>query len=144
MVQPMMTSVDAEIRTLEDIFSSPVQLLVPLYQRPYVWDQGKQWEPLWDDVRSVAERLRDHLAVGVAPKKAQTLITPHFMGAVVLQQIHTAIGEMDRFAIIDGQQRLTTLQLLVDAAQAVVAQTGDVERANLLELLVKNTHKVKA
>jgi hypothetical protein len=135
---------DAEIRTLEDIFSSPVQLLVPLYQRPYVWEQGKQWEPLWDDVRSVADRLRDHLAAGVAPKKAQTLITPHFMGAVVLQQIHTAIGEMDRFAVIDGQQRLTTMQLLVDAAHAIVAETGDAERANLLELLVKNTHKVKA
>lgn len=135
---------DAEIRTLEDIFSSPVQLLVPLYQRPYVWEQGKQWEPLWDDIRCVAERLRDHLVAGVVPKKAQTLVTPHFMGAVVLQQIHTAIGEMDRFAVIDGQQRLTTLQILVDAAHAVVARTGDEERANLLELLVKNTHKVKA
>jgi len=136
--------VDAEIRTLEDIFSSPVQLLVPLYQRPYVWEHGKQWEPLWEDVRSVAEHLREHLAAGVAPKKAQTLVTPHFMGAVVLQQIHTAIGEMDRFAVIDGQQRLTTLQLLVDAAQAVVAQAGDSERASLLALLVENTHKLKA
>lgn len=128
---------DAEIRTLEDIFSSPVQLMVPLYQRPYVWEQGRQWEPLWDDVRSVAERLRDLLAVGTAPRKAQDLVTAHFMGAVVLQQMHTAIGEMDRFAVIDGQQRLTTLQILVDAAQAVVAQAGDTERANLLDLLVK-------
>jgi hypothetical protein len=51
---------------------------------------------------------------------------------------------MDRFAVIDGQQRLTTLQLLVDAAQAVVAKTGDEDKANLLELLVRNTHKVKA
>lgn len=135
---------DAEIRTLEDIFSSPVQLLVPLYQRPYVWEQGQQWEPLWDDVREVAERLRDHLAQGVAPKKAQTLVTKHFMGAVVLQQIHTAIGEMDRFAIIDGQQRLTTLQILVDAAQAAVTVAGDSERAELLALLVTNTHKIKS
>lgn len=135
---------DAEIRTLEHIFSSPVQLQVPLYQRPYVWEQAKQWEPLWEDVRSVADRLRDHLAAGIVLRKAQTLVTPHFMGAVVLQQVHTAIGEMDRFAVIDGQQRLTTLQLLVDAAHAVVSQTGDAERTGLLALLVENTHKVKA
>lgn len=132
----------AEIRTLEKIFSGPVQLLIPLYQRPYVWEQGKQWEPLWEDVRSVAERLCDHLAMGVPPKRAQTLVTRHFMGAVVLQQIHTAIGEMDRFAVIDGQQRLTTLQIMIDAAQAVLFKAADAG-TDLLSSMVENTLRVR-
>lgn len=134
---------EAKIRTLDDIFDSAVQLQVPLYQRPYVWEQGKQWEPLWADVRAVAEQLHDALAQGVSAKKAQAGITPHFLGAVVLQKTHTAIGEMERYAVIDGQQRLTTLQLLLDATQAVLEHRGEAERAKLLGELIVNTRKTR-
>jgi hypothetical protein len=40
---------------------------------------------------------------------------PHFLSAVVLQQVQINTGLMLERAIIDGQQRLTTLQLLLDA-----------------------------
>ncbi len=136
---------EAKIRKLDHIFESAVQLQVPLYQRPYVWEKGRQWEPLWADVRAVAEQLHEQLAANVPLKKAQSAVTPHFMGAVVLQQVHTAIGEMERYAIIDGQQRLTTLQLLLDAAQAVLDAAGEarVRRAAGTAGYV-NTRKVKA
>jgi hypothetical protein len=136
--------VEAKIRTLDNIFESAVQLQVPLYQRPYVWEKGRQWEPLWADVRAVADQLHDELERGTSAKRAQATITPHFLGAVVLQKVHTAIGEMERYAIIDGQQRLTTLQLLLDAAQAVLEHRGDAARAELLlrELIV-NTRKTR-
>jgi uncharacterized protein with ParB-like and HNH nuclease domain len=39
---------------------------------------------------------------------------PHFLGAVVLQQVQKQAGQMQERMIIDGQQRLTTLQLLLD------------------------------
>ena len=42
---------------------------------------------------------------------------PHFLGAVVLQQVDP-VGLMQQRTIIDGQQRLTTLQLLLDALHA--------------------------
>jgi hypothetical protein len=35
----------------------PQRLIVPLFQRRYVWNQESQWEPLWNDVIRVAERI---------------------------------------------------------------------------------------
>ena len=40
---------------------------------------------------------------------------PHFLGAVVLDQMRVPVGKPDARSIIDGQQRLTTLQLLMEA-----------------------------
>lgn len=42
--------------TIESLFTHERRYLVPLFQRPYVWTQEHQWEPLWDDVRDLAER----------------------------------------------------------------------------------------
>jgi hypothetical protein len=49
----------ADTLDLAAIFGKQVHYLVPLYQRPYVWTREKQWEPLWQDVVEVAERLLD-------------------------------------------------------------------------------------
>jgi hypothetical protein len=46
--------------------------------------------------------------------------TGHFLGAVVLKLRETPAGTVSKRSIIDGQQRLTTLQLLLDAAQLVL------------------------
>src|SRR5207237_1010830 len=91
------------------IFMQPQRLIVPLFQRPYVWSRDNQWEPLWNDVARVAERV-----LGQPSSKHY----PHFLGAVVLQQTQSATGLMQERTIIDGQQRLTTLQLLLDALHA--------------------------
>ncbi|MFB3853830.1 MAG: DUF262 domain-containing protein [Vicinamibacterales bacterium] len=107
----------------------PQRLVVPLFQRPYVWNQENQWEPLWSDVVRVAERVlrRPH-------EKPQ----PHFLGAVVLQQVPNAIGLMQARTIIDGQQRLTTLQLLLDALHAELLSAQAMGPAARLEPLVTN------
>ena len=39
------------VRTPLDIFNQPQRLMVPLFQRPYVWSLEKQWEPLWKDLQ---------------------------------------------------------------------------------------------
>lgn len=93
-----------QVRTPQDVFFSPQKLLVPLFQRPYVWNRESQWQPLWSDVTRVAERI----------EKSGTSAT-HFLGAVVLQQQLNEIGSLSTRTVIDGQQRLTTLQLLIDA-----------------------------
>jgi len=46
---------------------------------------------------------------------SQKHVTPHFLGAVVLQQQLNETGSLGTRTVIDGQQRLTTLQLLIDA-----------------------------
>jgi uncharacterized protein with ParB-like and HNH nuclease domain len=33
----------------------PQRLIVPLFQRPYVWNEENQWEPLWKDMARMAE-----------------------------------------------------------------------------------------
>ena len=47
---------DTAVKTPLEVFALPQHLLVPLFQRPYVWDEENQWGPLWQDIR----RLTDH------------------------------------------------------------------------------------
>ncbi len=114
---------ETRVRTPHDIFFAPQQLLVPLFQRPYVWSQEGQWEPLWEDVQRQAERLLETGKPGSA----------HFLGAVVLQHQDGVVGGMPRWTIIDGQQRLTSLQLLLDAAHQVCELAGAPMAARQLE-----------
>lgn len=117
------------VRTPQAIFMMPQRLKVPLFQRPYVWNQERQWEPLWSDVERVASRLL------LRPAERQQ---PHFLGAVVLQQVPTQAGLMMERTIIDGQQRLTTLQLLLDALHAQLAAVSAEAPALRIEPLIVN------
>ena len=107
----------------------PQRLVVPLFQRPYVWNEESQWEPLWDDVTRVAERIL---------KSPHEKHNPHFLGAVVLQQVQRQTGLMQERTIIDGQQRLTTLQLLLDALHAELHVAKASAPALRIEPLVEN------
>jgi hypothetical protein len=121
--------VETQVRTPQMVFMQPQRLIVPLFQRPYVWNEDNQWEPLWGDVVRVAQRqLRD-------PAGRQY---PHFLGAVVLQQVQNPAGTMQERTIIDGQQRLTTLQLLLDALHAELLAAGAEQPALRIETLVMN------
>ncbi|MFD2399811.1 DUF262 domain-containing protein [Prauserella oleivorans] len=93
--------------TVQELFERDVRYIVPLYQRPYVWNEEEQWAPLWQDITAL---LNHHEDTGDHAQWS------HFLGAIVLDQEQTAPGQIPRFTVIDGQQRLTTLQLLVAAA----------------------------
>ena len=116
-----------QVKTPQDIFFSPQRLVVPLFQRPYVWSQERQWQPLWDDVRRVAERF-----------DSRGQATSHFLGAIVLQQQPSEIGNLTVRTVIDGQQRLTTLQILFDAIYGVLVQRNYEGLASQMENLVRN------
>ena len=120
---------DTQVRTPQAIFMQPQRLLVPLFQRPYVWNQELQWEPLWKDLERVATRLLQ------SPNTTQA---PHFLGAIVLQQIPTPTSDLQQRTVIDGQQRLTTLQLLLDAVHSEIARAGASMPAARLEPLTAN------
>lgn len=120
---------ETQVRTPQLVFMQPQRLLVPLFQRPYVWNQESQWEPLWNDVARVAERVRR------APVEKQQ---PHFLGAVVLQQVQNSTGLLQARTIIDGQQRLTTLQLLLHALNAELQRIEITQPALRLQALVEN------
>lgn len=126
---------ETQVRTPQMVFMQPQRLVVPLFQRPYVWNEENQWEPLWNDVVRVTERLL---------KKPHDKHHPHFLGAVVLQQLHRKTGQMQERMIIDGQQRLTTLQILLDALHGEFRAVGASAPAARLEPLVANAEPFRA
>lgn len=85
------------------IFEKKMRLEVPLFQRQYVWSKEQQWEPLWEDIsRKFAEYLEGRKDAPV-----------HFLGAMVLDQKQTPTTHVEKRQVIDGQQRLTTLQIFI-------------------------------
>src|SRR3989442_14105173 len=120
-----------ETRTVTHLFGLDVRYVVPLYQRPYVWDEEKQWDPLWDDILT----LLDHQEGGNGQ------LYSHFLGAVVLDHSTPLPGEVPEFTVIDGQQRLTTLQIILAAAALVCAELGASNEADILRELVQNNPK---
>ena len=93
---------------LGNVFGTQTRHLAPLFQRPYVWSKEEQWEPLWDDIAELADRI---IGAGDTP------VAGHFLGTLVLEQIYTPSGRVARREVIDGQQRLTTLQIVLQAAK---------------------------
>ncbi|MBN3844473.1 DUF262 domain-containing protein [Burkholderia sp. Ac-20349] len=91
------------------LFGDQVRHTVPLFQRPYVWAREEQWEPLWEDISGLLDRI-ERRADGAS-------VAGHFLGTVVLEQTPNATGSLPRREVIDGQQRLTTLQLVLKAAE---------------------------
>ncbi|HEX9808692.1 MAG TPA: DUF262 domain-containing HNH endonuclease family protein, partial [Alphaproteobacteria bacterium] len=87
------------------LFEKKMRLEVPLFQRQYIWGKDEQWEPLWEDIeRKFSEYLEGRKD---APK--------HFLGAMVLDQKQTPTTHVEKRQVIDGQQRLTTLQIFLAA-----------------------------
>jgi hypothetical protein len=126
--------VKAEGLTPLQILQQPQRLMIPLFQRPYVWGKDAQWEPLWDDIVRMAEALRPNL--NNPPK-------PHFLGAIVLQQRNVSIQSVPHRWVIDGQQRLTTLQIIIDAVQACMEANGLTTPAGRLKNLIENEEEYR-
>lgn len=117
------------------IFNMPQQFVVPLFQRRYRWSEEKQWDPLWKDVERVAKRLLE---------AGRDTVNPHFLGAVVLQQVEIPTGSLQEKTIIDGQQRLTTLQLLMDAVHGELLKVGAKQAAARLGTLIENGEQFRS
>lgn len=132
-----MAPMKADALTPRDLFDGKVQYEIPSFQRPYVWNEEDQWAPLWGDVKRVAAKLIS------ASEDQETLdgVAAHFLGAVVLKEISAHAGDVARHAVIDGQQRMTTLQILLDGAHSAVAELGYEEEAEALEELILNSSK---
>lgn len=103
----------AETVDLLALFEKDVRYLIPIFQRNYKWNRNEHWSPFWVDVRNVAE---DILEFGEGPDLGE-----HFLGAVVCEPQLSYGRDALAVSIIDGQQRLTTLQLLLAGARNVCA-----------------------
>lgn len=129
---------EANTRHLERIFDQTIQYQVPLFQRPYVWTQEANLEPLWDDVQALLDK---HL------RSAKT--HPHFLGAVVLEQLANPTGSIESRQVIDGQQRFTTLQIFLIALRDHATAHGNAKYTERFGDMVGNRrnridHEVEA
>ena len=80
--------------------NSPKQLIIPIYQRTYSW-KLKECEQLWKDIIRVGN---------------DEDISGHFVGSIVyVEKGLYQVSALPRLLVIDGQQRLTTLSLLLSA-----------------------------
>ncbi len=97
-----------EAKLLSFLQKSP-QFIIPIYQRTYSWTE-KQCRQLWDDI----------LRAG-----ASDAITVHFIGSIVyVEQGLSQVSHQSPLLVIDGQQRLTSVSLLLEALARAV---GDEE-----------------
>ena len=107
---------------LRELLGGRIRFVVPPFQRHYVWT-ADEWRQLWDDLRATADR---------------TAGPEHFLGAVVLQhRPDGSSGGPRPLDVVDGQQRLVTLQLLL-------AAIGDVARGRGLTDIVSQAAELTA
>src|SRR5262245_26205950 len=110
---------------IQALIDSTRQYVIPLFQRPYSWE-SPQWDTLWHDL---AELCEDE-----SPRN-------HFIGSVVTMPSRSVPEGVTKFILIDGQQRLTTLLVLL----AVVRDRARKQPGNLADkiddLLLKNRHQ---
>ncbi|WP_336642844.1 DUF262 domain-containing protein [Microbacterium sp. MMO-113] len=114
------TNVEATaVNTIEWLAAGRTTIVVPVYQRQYRWDIGG-CERLLSDVRAVAAEDDAHR---------------HFIGSILSAE--DGSGPDADLILIDGQQRLTTLMLLVAALHHSVRERDPELAADLARVLVR-------
>lgn len=121
------------------LFSSPYQYQVPVFQRGYVWSLAKQVGPLWADIQDRAHALEERNSHANAIEARQLKpLQKHFLGSVVLTPITNSFGRVNSFEVIDGQQRTTTLHLLILAFRHAAKMLPDNNVELMLSVLTRN------
>lgn len=92
----------------QGLLDGKIQYRVPLFQRTYSWDEDN-WQQLWDDLLEVYE---------ASPRRA------HFLGAVVTLPIPDSPERVAKYMLIDGQQRITTLLILLATIRDIARVSG--------------------
>lgn len=110
---------------IQTIIDSQRQYVIPLFQRPYSWE-SPQWTTLWQDLAELCEEEN--------PRS-------HFIGSIVTMPSKSVPEGVTKYILIDGQQRLTTLLVLL----AVIRDKARKQAGNLADkiedLLLKNRHQ---
>ena len=100
---------NAKESVLQQLLNGKPQYRVPLFQRTYNWSET-EWDRLWNDVLEtyMMEEPRNH-----------------FIGAVVTQPVDDAAGQVTKYLLIDGQQRLTTLFIMLSCIRKKASQVAE-------------------
>jgi uncharacterized protein with ParB-like and HNH nuclease domain len=126
-----------------NLFAEGKQYIVPTFQRAYAWTKNDQWSLLWEDIRTVAKELdlirtNQELSTEQRDKNEQSLAR-HFMGAIVVETKPAGMNAPQSWLVIDGQQRITTLQLLLLGTSRALLELNDLSNASkVIEKMIFN------
>lgn len=93
---------------LQPMLEGTKQYIVPLFQRSYDWNK-KEWEVLWSDIIELCEMDNPRT---------------HFIGSIVTMPATSVPEGVTKYLLIDGQQRLTTIFILLSLLRDIAKQTG--------------------
>lgn len=106
---------DAKAHNLNFVLGQRQQWVVPVYQRHYEWEteDDKQIPKLWEDLRDKAvERLEE-----------ERTPLPHYFGAIIYSEpSNQAFGAVPLRYLVDGQQRITTFQVVLAAIRELARE----------------------
>ena len=116
-----MARIQAKELPIHEIFSNDYAFEIPYYQRPYRWgiDQSDQ---LLKDVLEAAQSARHQMS------RASATVEPYFLGSLILAKT----SNLPESEVVDGQQRLTTLALLLAALRAMMTDQNADDLGKLL------------
>jgi hypothetical protein len=107
--------IKADELTVGDLFNrGEIVFYVPVYQRRYDWTQD-QWGDLWQDVTELAGN------------------GSHFIGSVVVISHGAEVADFNKMELVDGQQRLTTISILLCALRDAYRSRGDEKQAQRID-----------
>ena len=111
---------------LQRVIEGTNQYVVPLFQRKYSWDT-KEWNTLWEDLFELYEEEN--------PRS-------HFIGSIVTMPTQSVPEGVAKFLLIDGQQRFTTIFILLSVLRDKARTTASGTLADEIEqTLLKNPFK---
>ncbi len=119
---------DARKGNIFEILNGNKQFLIPVYQRYYSWDI-EQCRRLWNDIVDMQKRNK----------------AGHFVGSIVNIAEQAMPTGVQKYMIIDGQQRMTTLTLLLLALRDYAIQHPEDTTINyrrIDNMLLKNEYEV--
>ena len=100
-----------EIKLIDFLKKSP-QFVIPIYQRTYSWSE-KECLQLWEDILRTGNNEE---------------ITGHFIGSIVyVEKGRYSVANQSQLLVIDGQQRLTTITLLIEALARVLGSSEPIK-----------------
>ena len=97
----------AESKTVYELLNDKMYIIPP-NQRKYVWEK-ENWMEMFDDINLVYYEKT----------------TSHFIGSIVLKEEPEERGIRNNFSVIDGQQRISTLTILICAIGYIFAEKND-------------------
>ncbi len=96
---------------LQSFFMGSNQFKIPFFQRAYVWKEDN-WNELWEDILEELKEIQNNVN------------SEHFIGTIIIKQTESEKLGALVYDLIDGQQRLTTICLLLRALHDTSSDTN--------------------